>query len=818
MTGDVRRSSIRGLLTSAAALLALAPAAFAGTVQPSPAPLSGSTFQGGDGDQDNPTGQPGVVDWDGRQALTPPVIHNPDDNVADTAFAGGSELLKPGEWELTTYGNGVDPGKNNIYDAWSAVEQPTPPAAQPAADTFLYLGFAREDGTGTAALTFELNRRAELWDNDNNSATPPIPCRTTGDLLIATLPHGTSANTVDIVLGRWETTAPADSRTSCARTGTVRTVATIPDGTAQGSMNVAGPITSRLGGFYAVNSPITTKGFTEVALNLSKLMAQVFDSPCFAFTSIWMHSRSSISTTSNMSDYVAPHAISLRTCSAAGAKFFDLNANGARDAGEPGLARFLIWADYDNDGVWDEGTEPFSVTDEDGNYRIDGINPPGGEYRLRETLATSANTRSTRTGWRCSYPRSGTPPDGFADGTGSRFRCGWGPISVARTPNAEGRDFGNWVPAHLTIEKRLFPAGSGTFDLKVNGQTVFAGAGDRDHVTLRLRPGSYDVTEVAAAGTDQAAFRSAVSCRAKTRLGGVVRPGTEWKGLVLAAGDQASCTFVNVLPGEPAIAIEKRGPEVVEAGSTIRYALDVTNPGDVAFRAGDVRVTDKGCDRPPRLISKHGDTSRGTLDPGDRWTFVCSHRTAPAGDDCVISDFTNEARVSASARGKTVSDEDDVQTTIECPDVPPEPPLPPDPEPQPGPDPLPSPGPEPGAPAEPGPPVEPSGPAPPVAGAGGVAAVSVSRARCITHASQVRLTGERMARIVVSVNGRRISTQKLRLLQRRTTPLTRLFSPGRHRLTIRITFERGAGTATVTLSRTITVCGPARQRVPGVTG
>jgi hypothetical protein len=826
MSGDLGGSSFRALVAVAAALLAFTPAAFAGTVEPSLTPLpgllpenpraGGSTFQGGDGDQDDPVGQAGVVDWDGRQGLQPPLVHNPDTSAGNLAFTSGSAVEEPFAWTLTSEGAGVSPPKNDILDAWSAIEQPTPPPSIDAL-TFLYLAFTRKEGAGSAAVTFELNRRSDTWVNDNHAR---IPCRTTGDLLITATPGGTSADRVDIRLDEWRTST-VDSGSGCARTGTVNTLTMIPAGTAQGSMNISRTITSRLGGAYPVGAQISPRNFDEVALNLARLLQQPpFNRRCFAFTSVWMHSRSSPSLTSSMSDYVHPHALNLRRCSASGTKFFDLNANGVKDPDEPGLARFLIWADYDNDGVWDcahppscsgPGDEPFAVTDSRGNYTIDGIDPPNGdEYRLRETLATDPSP-SPASGWRCSRPAAGTPPDGFADGVGGRFHCGWGPINVARAPNVEGRDFGNWAPAYLTIDKRLFPAGSGTFDLMVNGRTVVPGAGDRSRITLRLRPGTFNVTEVAAAGTNQSEFRSAVSCRAMTSRSSIVRPGTAWNGLVLRAGDHATCTFANVRPGEPAILIEKRGPEVVQAGSTIRYKLDVTNPGDIPFLASNVKVTDTGCDRPPRLVSKHGDTSASTLDPGDKWTFACSHKTAPPGDDCVITARRNAANVSGTSLGRPVSDDDDILTTIECPEVPPEPPLPPTPEPPPGPDPLP--GPPPG----PTPPVVPPGPTPPIAGEGGVAGISTSRRRCITHVSQVRLTGQRMARITVSVNGRRLSARTLRLLQRNVIPLTRIFSPGRHRLTIRVTFERGSGTPSVTLSRVITVCGSARA-APRVTG
>jgi hypothetical protein len=111
----------------------------------------------------------------------------------------------------------------------------------------------------------------------------------------------------------------------------------------------------------------------------------------------------------------------------------------------------------------------------------------------------------------------------------------------------------------------------------------------------------------------------------------------------------------------------------------------------------------------------------------------------------------------------------------------------------------------------------PPGPTPPEAGEAGAAGVTASGARCINRASELQLTGQRMRRITVSVNGRRIADRTLRLLLRRTAPVQRVLAPGRHRLVIRVTFEPGSGTPPVTLARTITVCREA-SRPPRVTG
>ena len=83
---------VRALLV--ALLLLPVSAAYGGTLPSGSAPLTGSTFQGGDGNQDDAAP---LDDWQGLQAAGR-VVHNPDPNAQDTAFTGGSKVLEPGEW------------------------------------------------------------------------------------------------------------------------------------------------------------------------------------------------------------------------------------------------------------------------------------------------------------------------------------------------------------------------------------------------------------------------------------------------------------------------------------------------------------------------------------------------------------------------------------------------------------------------------------------------------------------------------------------------------------------------------------------------
>ena len=91
-----------------------------------------------------------------------------------------------------------------------------------------------------------------------------------------------------------------------------------------------------------------------------------------------------------------------------GVKWHDLDADGIRDAGEPGLANWTIYLDLNSNGQldhneFDQPTEPTAVTafddpatenvDETGRYRFEGLLP--GSYFVREIV---------QDGWRQTWP------------------------------------------------------------------------------------------------------------------------------------------------------------------------------------------------------------------------------------------------------------------------------------------------------------------------------------------------------------------------------------------------------------------------------
>ena len=292
---------------------------------------------------------------------------------------------------------------------------------------------------------------------------------------------------------------------------------------------------------------------------------------------------------------------------------------------------------------------------------IDGIRPPGGTYTLREEpLADVVPTGP----WTCSLPNAGTP-QGFA-GPGP-LTCGWGPIATADEPYARDRDFGNWVPATLTVRKELDPSGDpGRFDLAVDGTVVAPAAGDEASGTIQVKPGAHTVSETAVPPTNAADYNTSVVCEDRTlRASPPLRASSTT--VTLSAGQNWVCTFSNARLGTPAIAIDKTGPLVAMRGDTITYGLYVSNTGDIPFAAADVKVTDRRCDDRPVLADKQGDATPGTLDPGDIWHYTCERTTEPPGDPCRPGLVLNTASVTASAGGPTVEDDDAIGTLLRCP-------------------------------------------------------------------------------------------------------------------------------------------------------
>ena len=171
------------------------------------------------------------------------------------------------------------------------------------------------------------------------------------------------------------------------------------------------------------------------------------------------------------------------------------------------------------------------------------------------------------------------------------------------------------------------------------------------------------------------------------------------------------------------------------------------------------------------------------------------------------------SRIPPSSRARRaeapVRDDSRVDTDLTCPPEPPEPPEPPNPTPEPIPQPPTPPS-----------PVVPPGPSLPDADAAAAAGAAFRQnlSRCIRgRAPRINLEGTRISRVRVLVNGRQVRALTVRALQRRLTPRVTL-RPGRYRLGVRVTFQRGTGSPAVLLQATIRICSAARAARPPFTG
>jgi len=127
-----------------------------------------------------------------------------------------------------------------------------------------------------------------------------------------------------------------------------------------------------------------------------------------------------------------------------GTKYNDLNKNGQRDEGEPGLEGWTIYLDLNNNGEQDVG-EPFGITDATGYYEINYIIPnptPEDTWIVREVQ---------HEGWLCSEPA-----------TSDAFGCYYDE-NFAADEIKSGNDFGNYYPMPLTATKTA----NGSYDRTV---------------------------------------------------------------------------------------------------------------------------------------------------------------------------------------------------------------------------------------------------------------------------------------------------------------------------------------------------------------
>jgi len=286
----LRRHARRGLRLAAVSALALG-ATLLVTTNAS-ANLTGSTFEGNDGNLTVNTA--GNTDWANVPGRNTGIDKPP--GSTDNSFGQGA---KEDNASTTVVSGSIPPNKNDLTRFYEASAQAA------SGDIFLYLGWERLVNIGNANLDFEINQNATA--GFTSSTTGPVTLnRTAGDLLVTYDFGGSGAPTLGLL--KWVTTgATAQCFSANALPCWGNRVNLSAAGEAEGAVNT-GTILDPISG-----ANLGAGLFGEASINLTA--AGVFPSgACAAFGSTFLKSRSSSSFTAEIKDFIAPVPVNISNC------------------------------------------------------------------------------------------------------------------------------------------------------------------------------------------------------------------------------------------------------------------------------------------------------------------------------------------------------------------------------------------------------------------------------------------------------------------------------------------------------------------------
>jgi hypothetical protein len=383
------RGSLSVVLACCALVLALALAASAGFADTScgpPESLPGSCFQAGDGDQLEGDGD--LIDWQSFMGLEPTVDLA---RGVDSKFAGGSKELAPGAWEFVA---GNNTPKTDLLEGWGRLGD----------DGFLYTAFTRVKQEGDTYLAFELN---QLPAGPRESGGIPVPSRSAGDVLITYDISTTNRISVGMCIwdgdssaGMWDRLDGTPVEPS-VKTCTQLDPTTIPS--AMGAVNFGQPISPDDNYLQDHEAGIGAGQFGEALVNLNALpegAGRFLTNPCGPNGWLWMHSRASLTVTSQPKDILAGAPLNNPSCHLSLDKKVSLTGVDGTfvDASEsdPLVANVGDTVTY-SIAVTNTGTAPLSIDVEDA--RCDGgtLSGNGGRDGSGDSLAAGETATYTCT-------------------------------------------------------------------------------------------------------------------------------------------------------------------------------------------------------------------------------------------------------------------------------------------------------------------------------------------------------------------------------------------------------------------------------------
>jgi prealbumin domain-containing protein len=288
-----RRRRLRRLWSVGTTLAAVA--AFAVVfVAGSSANLSGSTFEGNDGNLVVDTA--GNTDW--ANAPNRVVGLDQPSGTSDNSFGQGTKEDNPSATVVT---GSIPPNKNDLTRFYVASEFA-------GGSNFLYLAWERAVNIGNANMDLEINQNATA--GFTGTTTGPITLnRTAGDLLVTYDFSGSGTPTLGLLT--WVTSG---ATSQCFSSNTLPCWGNRVDlsaaGDAEGAVN-----TTTVTDPVPPNAPrsLTAGLFGEAAINLTA--AGVFPpGSCKAFGSAFLKSRSSSSFGAEVKDFIAPQPVNISNC------------------------------------------------------------------------------------------------------------------------------------------------------------------------------------------------------------------------------------------------------------------------------------------------------------------------------------------------------------------------------------------------------------------------------------------------------------------------------------------------------------------------
>ncbi|GAA5191493.1 hypothetical protein GCM10023346_11240 [Arthrobacter gyeryongensis] len=257
------------------------------------ATLSGTTFEGNDGNLIHATGG---TDWDNVAGRNTGI--DVPSGSSDNAFGQGT---KEDNSAVSVVDGSIPPNKNDLTRFYEASELGS------NGHTYLYLGWERLVNIGNANLDFEINHAGTA--GFTSSTTGPVTLnRTAGDLLVNYDFGGSGTPTLSI--NTWLTAAAGNTVSQCFSANTLPcwgNHTTLGSASAEGAVNTV-PVLDPI-----QNATLGVGLFGEASIDLTA--AGVFPPGiCQAFGSAFVKSRSSSSFTAELKDFIAPIAVQINNC------------------------------------------------------------------------------------------------------------------------------------------------------------------------------------------------------------------------------------------------------------------------------------------------------------------------------------------------------------------------------------------------------------------------------------------------------------------------------------------------------------------------